>query len=194
MILYLMRHGQTDWDASHHVLGWKDMPLNQTGLQQVNLAAEKLKNISIETIYASDLKPSKKTADIISGYLDLPVHYTKKLREINFGKAEGVKKTDLEAKFSYIYHAFNDIKNPERYAIAYPGGETIGEAQQRFVKFITKLCEDGRDNVLLVTHGMFLRIFTETCCKKEIYLNNGSVLKVTYECKNKKFRAPKILF
>lgn len=194
MILYLMRHGQTDWDASYRVLGWKDMPLNRIGLQQATLASEKLKNQNIETVYASDLKPAKKTADIVSAGLDLPVHYTKRLREINFGKAEGVKKTDLEAKFSYIYHAFNDINNPERYAISYPGGETIGEAQQRFVKFITKLCDEGRSNVLLVTHGMFIRIFAETCLKKQLSLANGSVLKVTYDCKNKKFRAPKILF
>lgn len=194
MILYLMRHGQTDWDASLRVLGWKDLPLSKIGLQQVTLATEKLKNLNIETIYASDLKPAKKTADIISAGLDLPIHYTKRLREINFGKAEGVKKNDLEAKFPYIYHAFNDIKNPERYAVAYPGGETIGEAQQRFAKFIAKLSDDGRSNVLLVTHGMFIRIFTETYFKKQIPLANGSVLKVTYDCKNKKFRSPKILF
>ncbi len=194
MIVYLMRHGQTDWDASCRVLGLKDVSLNQTGLQQATLAAEKLKNQNIETIYASDLKPARKTANIISNLLDLPVHYTKKLREIDFGKAEGVKKTDLEAKFSYIYHAFNDINNRERYAIAYPGGETIGEVQQRFIKFMNRLYEDGRSNVLIISHGMFIRIFTESYLKKEISLDNGSVLKVTYDSKNKRFRTPKILF
>ena len=189
-----MRHGQTDWDASCRVLGWKDAPLNQIGIQQANDAIEKLKNQNIETIYASDLKPAKKTADIVSAGLDLPVHYTKRLREINFGKAEGVKKTDLEAKFSYIFHAFNDSQNPERYAIAYPGGETIGEVQQRFVKFMNRLSEDRRSNVLIISHGMFIRIFAETYLKKEFSLDNGSVLKVIYDCKNKKFRTPKILF
>lgn len=194
MILYLLRHGKTDWDISSRILGWKDIPLSPSGISQAHFAAENLKSHFIETIYASDLKRAKKTADIISASLDVPVHYTKRLREMNFGKAEGVKLTDLEAKFSYIYHAFNDIKNPERYAISYPEGETIGDVQQRFVKFIHRLSEDGRENVLLVTHGMLLRIFIETCLKKNISLKNGSVMRVVYDVQNKKFRQPKVLF
>ena len=187
MILYLLRHGQTDWNASGRVQGWKDTPLNAQGLAQARAAAEKLQKENIKNIYASDLKRSKKTADIVSAALDLPVHYTKRLREMNFGKAEGVKKTDLGAKFP-------DIKNPERYEIGYPNGETIGDVQQRFMKFLGKLMEDKQDNVLLVTHGMLVRIFTESCLKKTIRLENGSVLKITYDEKSKKFRSPKVLF
>ncbi len=194
MILYLMRHGQTDWNVKHRSQGWNDIALNENGIAQARIAAEKLQNIEIETIYSSDLKRAKKTADIISAHLDLPVHYTKRLREMNFGKAEGVKKTDLPAKFPYIYSAFNDIKNPERYDIGYPNGESIGDVQQRFMKLITKLYEDGRKNVLIVTHGMLVRIFCEICLKKTIRLENGSVLKVTFDEKSKKFKSPKIIF
>ena len=194
MILYMMRHGQTDWNVKQRSQGWNDIPLNEKGVAQARVASEKLQNIEIETIYSSDLKRAKKTADIISASLDLPVHYTKRLREMNFGKAEGVKKTDLPAKFPYIHSAFNDIKNPERYDIRYPNGESIGEVQQRFMKFITKLYEDGRKNVLIVTHGMLVRIFCEICLKKSIRLENGSVLKVTFDEKTKKFKSPKIIF
>jgi broad specificity phosphatase PhoE len=194
MILYMMRHGQTDWNVKQRSQGWNDIPLNEKGVVQARLASEKLQNIEIETIYSSDLKRAKKTADIISASLDLPVHYTKRLREMNFGKAEGVKKTDLPAKFPYIHSAFNDLKNPERYDIRYPNGESIGEVQQRFMKFITKLYEDGRKNVLIVTHGMLVRIFCEICLKKSIRLENGSVLKVTFDEKTKKFKSPKIIF
>ena len=94
-----MRHGQTDWNVKHRSQGWNDIPLNETGVEQAKNTASKLEGIDIETIYSSDLKRAKKTADIISAKLDLPVHYTKRLREMNFGKAEGVKKTDLPAKF-----------------------------------------------------------------------------------------------
>lgn len=195
MILYLMRHGQTDWNLKHRSQGWNNtVTLNDNGIEQSYNAAEKLRDLEIETIYSSDLKRAKKTADIVSATLDLPVHYTKRLREMNFGKAEGVKKTDLPAKFPHIYPAFNDINNPERYDVKYPNGETIGEVQQRFMKLATKLYEDGRKNVLLVTHGMLIRIFTEFCLKKTIRLNNGSVLKVTFDEKTKKFKSPKILF
>lgn len=189
-----MRHGQTDWNAEGRVQGWNDTPLNKTGIEQARAAALKLAGKDIETVYSSDLKRAKKTAEIVSAALDLPLHYTKRLREMNFGKANGVKKTDLMAKFPYIYPAFNDLNNQERYDVAYPAGETIGEVQQRFMKFMTKLLDDRRQSVLLVTHGMFVRIFAESCLKKTLRLDNGSVLRVTFDEKSKKFKSAKVLF
>lgn len=194
MILYLMRHGQTDWNVKGRVQGWKDTPIDDTGIRQAKEAAIRLENIGIETIYSSDLKRAKKTADVMSGVLDLPVHYTKRLREMDFGKAEGVSKTDLPAKFPYIYPAFNDLNNLERLDVRYPDGESIGEVQQRFMKIAQKLWEDGRKNVLIVTHGMLIRLFCEICFKKTFRLNNGSVLRVTFDEKKRQFRAPKIIF
>lgn len=194
MILYLMRHGQTEWNLAQRVQGWNDTPLDKEGQKQIRLAAEKLAGEEIETIYASDLKRARKSADIASNILDLPVHYTKRLREMNFGKAEGMKKSDLPTVFPYIYQAFNDINNPDRYETGYPEGETIGEVQQRFMKFINKLYEEGRERVLLVTHGMLVRIFAETCLKKTIRLDNGAVLRVVFDEKTKKFKSAKVLF
>lgn len=194
MILYLMRHGQTDWNLKEKVQGWNDTPLNQQGILQARFAGEKLAGEDIETVYSSDLKRAKKSAEIVSAALDLPLHYTKRLREMNFGKAEGLKKSDLPAKFPYIYPAFNDINNLERYDVRYPNGESIGEVQQRFMKFVTKLLEDRRQKVLVVTHGMLVRIFAETCLKKTLRLENGSVLRVNFDEKSKKFKSAKILF
>lgn len=194
MILYLLRHGETDWNAKQRVQGWKNTLLNENGICQARTAAELLKDKKIETIYTSDLKRAVKTAEIISAVLDLPLHQSKRLREINFGRAEGNLKIDIPAKFPYIFQAFNDIGNPERYDIRYPGGESIGQLQTRFMKFVGKLSEDGRQNVLLVTHGMLIRIFTETCLKKTICLANGSALKVTYDEKNKRFKSLKVIF
>lgn len=194
MILYLMRHGQTDWNAEGRVQGWNDTPVNKKGIEQAHFAGEALVNEEIETVYSSDLKRAKKTAEIVSAALDLPLHYTKRLREMDFGKATGVKKTDLAAKFPYIYAAFNDLNNLERYDIRYPEGESIGEVQQRFMKFVTKLLEDRRQKVLIVTHGMLVRIFAESCLKKTLRLENGSVLRVNFDEKSKKFKSAKILF
>lgn len=194
MILYLMRHGQTNWNVEGRVQGWNNTPLNTKGIEQARTAGEKLAGEDIETVYSSDLRRAKKTAEIVSAALDLPLHYTKRLREMNFGKAEGVKKTDLAAKFPYIYAAFNDLNNQERYDIRYPDGESIGEVQQRFIKFLTKLLDDRRQKVLIVTHGMFVRIFAESCLKKTLRLENGSVLRVTYDEKTKKFKSAKVLF
>lgn len=189
-----MRHGETDWNAKMRVHGVSDIPVNTNGIEQARNASKMLMNENIETVYASDLKRAKKTGDIVSAVLDLPIHYTKRLREMNFGKAEGVKESDLPAKFPYIFQAFNDVNNPERYDVRFPNGESVGEVQQRFMKFVNRLLEDGRQSVLVVTHGVLIRIFAETCLKKTIQLDNGSVLRVTYNEKSKKFKSAKILF
>ncbi|MBP3688091.1 MAG: histidine phosphatase family protein [Alphaproteobacteria bacterium] len=196
MILYLMRHGQTDWNLEGRIQGKNDLPLNETGVKQAHKAACNFLELkkAIETVYTSDLKRAKKTAEIISASLDLPMHYTKQLREMDFGKAEGIKGMDLAAKFPYIHQAFNDIKNPERYDIGYPMGETVGQVQKRFMKVVQRLWEDGRENVLIVTHGMLIRIFAEICFKKSIRLDNGSVLRVVFDEKTKRFRSAKVLF
>lgn len=58
--------------------------LTKPAAEQARAAAGKLSGEKIETIYASDLKRARKSADIISGILDLPVHYTKRLRDDEF--------------------------------------------------------------------------------------------------------------
>lgn len=189
-----MRHGQTDWNANELVQGWRDTPINQQGIHQAQIAGENLAHEEIETVYSSDLRRARKSAEIVSAALDLPLHCTKRLREMNFGDAEGLKKTDLPAKFPYIYPAFNDLNNPERYDVRYPNGESIGEVQQRFMKFVTKLLDDRRQKVLVVTHGMLVRVFAESCLKKTLRLQNGSVLRVNFDEKSKKFKSPKIIF
>ncbi len=194
MILYLMRHGQTDWNLAQRVQGLNDIPLNEKGIEQVRVAGEKLVGEQIETIYASDLKRARKSADAVSNILDLPVHYTKRLREMDFGKAEGMKKTDVQTVFPHIYQTFNDIHNPDRYETGYPEGETIGAVQQRLMKLINKLLKERRQRVLLVTHGMLIKIFAQICLKKAISLDNGSVLRVMFDEKSKKFKSAKVLF
>lgn len=123
MILYLMRHGQTDWNAEEKVQGWNDTPLNETGAEQARAAAGKLSGEKIETIYASDFKRARKSADIISGILDLPVHYTKRLREMNFGKAEGLKKTIWKRSFPISIRLSTTSKTPNATISATPAGK-----------------------------------------------------------------------
>lgn len=123
MILYLMRHGQTDWNAEEKVQGWNDTPLNETGAEQARAAAGKLGGEKIETIYASDLKRARKSADIVSGILDLPVHYTKRLREMNFGKAEGLKKAIWKRSFLISIRLSTTSKTPNATISATPVGK-----------------------------------------------------------------------
>ena len=101
-----MRHGQTDWNVKHRSQGWNDIPLNETGVEQAKNTASKLAGIDIETIYSSDLKRAKKTADIISAKLDLPVHYTKRLREMNYDRCGIIVEFDVIKNCMNSYFTF----------------------------------------------------------------------------------------
>jgi broad specificity phosphatase PhoE len=65
MKLYIVRHGQTDYNLNDLLQGWTDNPLNQEGLKQAEEISKILKNYKIEVIFSSDLKRAIQTAQII---------------------------------------------------------------------------------------------------------------------------------
>ena len=71
MNLYLVRHGQTDWNIQGRIQGSTDIELNSTGLNQAQKTAELLKNIDFDVIYSSPLKRTVDTAKIINTYHNL---------------------------------------------------------------------------------------------------------------------------
>ena len=65
MVLYIVRHGETDWNVEHRYLGSTDLPLNERGLEQAAVLADRFQDISLAAVYASDLTRSYQTAEII---------------------------------------------------------------------------------------------------------------------------------
>lgn len=65
-MIYLVRHGQTDWNIEHRIQGQTDVPLNATGRAQAVELSEKLSNFNIQKIISSDLSRAKETAEIIN--------------------------------------------------------------------------------------------------------------------------------
>ena len=89
MIVYLMRHGQTDWNKEYRLQGATDIPLNEEGRRQAKEAAEKMRDIPFECVYSSPLIRAKETAQIISAFHDIPTVVDDRLKEMSFGIYEG---------------------------------------------------------------------------------------------------------
>ena len=90
--VYLIRHGQTDWNIERKYQGQKDIPLNNNGKTQAFLVAERLsQEIQIDAIYSSDLMRARETAEEIAKRFNLEVRIHHGLRERNFGLLEGKK-------------------------------------------------------------------------------------------------------
>lgn len=86
---YFIRHGETDWNRERRVMGHKDIPLNSTGIVQAHQSVHYLKNLGINHVASSPLLRAKKTAEIISSSLELPLEVDEGLSEIRWGEREG---------------------------------------------------------------------------------------------------------
>lgn len=64
--LYIVRHGQTDWNVRKIIQGHSDIPLNTEGQEQARVLAESLKNVHFDKIISSDLVRAKRTAEIVA--------------------------------------------------------------------------------------------------------------------------------
>jgi|SRR3989344_3612679 len=89
--IYLVRHGETDWNKKDIIQGQIDTPLNKKGESQALKMASKLEKIHFDAIFSSDLARAKHTAEHIAAKRKLAVKTTKALRERYFGKFQGKK-------------------------------------------------------------------------------------------------------
>lgn len=147
-MLYIMRHGQTDWNIGNQIQGTSDVELNNAGLIQANEAAEYLKNgnFGIKRIVSSDLKRTAQTAQIIGNKLHILVDYDTRLREYNFGHLEGRAVSTISES---TLHEF--MKNPKAF-----DAEPFEDAFARVSSFLADA--DYNTNTLVMSHGIIMRI------------------------------------
>ena len=93
-MLYVVRHGETEWNAINKVLGRTDIPLNDKGLKQAHEIAESLKDVKIDIFLCSPLCRARQTADVISDETGIPYRIDERLIEQDFGCFEGVDRFD----------------------------------------------------------------------------------------------------
>ena len=143
-MLYVVRHGETEWNAVNKVLGRTDIPLDSNGIKQAQEPALVLKDKKIEVFLSSPLSRARQTADIISNEIGIPYRIDDRLIEQDFGMFEGID------RFAEEY------QNAKRKFFArYPGGESFFDMAARIFPLIREV--EGK-NALFVTHGGVCRI------------------------------------
>lgn len=156
-ILYLIRHGQTQWNLEGKYTGQSDIPLNETGRAQAKAAALETGFLPPDAIFSSDLIRAVETAELVAagwGYTG-KIEIDPRLREINQGVWEGMHFDDIKAKFAQEFAA----REANPLDVAAPGGETVGEVKERVVAALDEIC--GRypeGSVGIVAHGLALAI------------------------------------
>lgn len=156
MRLFLVRHGQTDWNLAQRFQGQSDIPLNETGRQQAQALAARLSDLQFDVVYASDLRRAAETAHIFLRRSDLcpAFHLDARLREIHFGAWEGCTYDEIKAKFPAALAAWE----ADVYTNAPPGGESLRHLAERVRSFLDDLrAAHDAQTVLLVAHGGVLQ-------------------------------------
>ena len=92
--IFLVRHGETEWNVQQRLQGEKDIPLNENGKQQARSLLEKFSHVIFDAAYSSDLERAFETAEIVLSRHQIPIHKTRDLRETKLGRWEGVTVTD----------------------------------------------------------------------------------------------------
>src|SRR6201993_25712 len=119
-LLFLFRHGETDWNREGRLQGHTDTPLNATGLAQAEALAEQLRTHRLEAGGSSDLLRAQTTARIVAETIGLPLFTEPGLREVDVGAAEGLLWAEAKTRFgeglTERWYSDGDV--------AFPGGET----------------------------------------------------------------------
>lgn len=164
--LYLVRHGETDWNRAHRIQGSSDIPLNDTGRAQAARTAALLSRREWDAIYSSPLSRAFETATIIGNTLGLPnAEMVSALAERNYGVGEGL--TDRE-----LAHRFPG-------STPVPGRESRENLAARVMPALLRIADTGDDRrVIVTTHGAVIRTVLLTLnapVERGIPITNGSV-------------------
>jgi probable phosphoglycerate mutase len=151
---YSLRHGETDWNVEVRLQGHSDIPLNDNGRQQASAAATILKPTGITRIISSDLSRAVETESIVAAVLNAPLVTDKRLREIGYGKIEGMTQAEVNAIPENLHSEyFNGIVKSDGYRMAH-GGEHNEEVFERVWQSMIQADEMYKnDTLLFVWHG-----------------------------------------
>jgi broad specificity phosphatase PhoE len=153
--LWLVRHGQTDWNVEGRWQGHADPPLNPLGVKQTRILAEGLTHIRFDAIFSSDLDRAYETACAVGDRQGIKVQIEARLREINLGEWEGLTSDEIRKRYPAEWQdrQLNPLKARA------PGGESLLELAERVIPAITDIVRmHPNELVLVVSHGLALAV------------------------------------
>jgi len=153
-LLFLFRHGETDWNRAGRLQGQTDTALNATGLAQAQALTERLRPHRLDAVLSSDLERAWTTARIVAEGLGVPLIGAPGLLETNIGEAEGLYWREVKSRFgeALTERWFTDDN------AAFPGGETGLETRSRGLAALQRfVLEQPYRRIGVSTHGAMVR-------------------------------------
>lgn len=196
--LYIVRHGETEWNVIKRFQGQLNIPLTEKGMEKLRKTGKKLENVLFDEVYTSELGRTVASAEIIlnenRGYRNKKLELKKlaELNEVYFGVWQGL--TYEEVFLKYPEEANNYFYNVKNYKAENVEAENLKDALERFLKGINKILDSHESgNILVVTHGTVLEMFMNYVANDSIFdidertlMGNGDYKVFSY--KDEKFQ------
>ena len=157
MKIYLVRHGETEWNKEYRLQGQADTQLNDYGRELAQITADALKDIPFDLIFHSPLSRARETAYILKRDREIEIIADERLREMSFGIAEGCNIREI--KDNPQDPMYNFLRYPGEY-IPPQKAERFEEVTARSTAFMQEAViplEGVCENILIVAHGAINR-------------------------------------
>lgn len=152
--LYLLRHGESEWNITGMVQGSKNSELTSLGISQAEKAGESLKAEGIGSIYSSPLIRAEKTAKVVGEKIGLEPVVNESFQEMCFGHWEGQLLRTVEEEYRDEFMTWK--KSPHTFKVE--GSEQLVDVQARMIRAIEEIrASDDSENVLIVSHGTAIK-------------------------------------
>ena len=172
--LYIVRHGETEWNVIKRFQGQLNTPLTEKGMEKLRKTGKKLENVLFDEVYTSELGRTVASAEIIlnenNGYKNNKLELQKlaELNEVYFGVWQGL--TYEEVFLKYPEEGNNYFYNVKNYKAENVEAEKLEDALERFLKGINKILDSHESgNILVVTHGTVFEMFMNYVENKSIF-------------------------
>ncbi len=151
--VFIVRHGETEWNTLGKYQGSLDSPLTPGGLRTVYALADKLKGENIQTLFTSPLARARKTGEIIGNTIDVDINVIPEFREMNFGIFEGKTKEIVRKDFSEFFTQRNKDKGCKVYT-PFPQGESYRDVYKRVFDKVSHLLSNYESFIIVGHHGV----------------------------------------
>ncbi len=189
MKLYLIRHGQTDWNVAGRIQGSTDIPLNETGRRQAERLAKGMERRPVKKVFTSTLSRAYETGLAIGKSQNVPVEQMKGLEEVGYGVWEGMTMDEIQEKYpkelELWYNSPVDVAPPQ--------GESQMQVYGRCGRALEAILAQAEGDVAVVSHGATVVFLLEYLLRdnpredEDIIVGNASISTIDWDPSAGKF-------